>query len=137
MIHENSAGVILYRQLKESREYLLLHYPGGHYDFAKGHLEKDENDREAAYRELQEETGISKIVWIEGYCEKINYVYRHGEKIMSKDVAFFLARTSQKKVIISHEHQGFIWLPYKEAYEKLSFDNARNLLEKAEQFLKK
>ena len=137
MIYENSAGVILYRQLQESREYLLLHYPGGHFDFPKGHLEKDENDREAAYRELQEETGISEIVWIEGYSEKINYVYRHASNMMSKDVTFFLARTAQKKVTISHEHQGFLWLPYKEAYEKLSFDTAKNLLKKAEQFLKK
>ena len=60
---EFSAGVILYRQLKDSREYLLLHYPGGHFDFPKGHLEQDETEREAAYRELKEETGIDRVIW--------------------------------------------------------------------------
>jgi 8-oxo-dGTP pyrophosphatase MutT (NUDIX family) len=137
MIQETSAGILIYRQMEDSREYLLLHYPGGHFDFAKGHIEKDETEREAAYRELKEETGIDEIVWIEGYREKIHYDYHWGENLMSKDVIFFLARTRKKKVIISHEHQGSVWLPYKEALEKLTFQSAKDLLKKAEKFLKK
>ncbi len=136
MIYERSAGILIYRQLKDTREYLLLHYPGGHFDFAKGHIEKDESEREAAYRELKEETGIDEIVWIEGYRELIHYTYHRGENIMSKDVSFFLGRTRKKKIIISHEHQGSLWLPYKEAYDKLTFVSARDLLKKAEKFLK-
>jgi|WetSurMetagenome_2_1015567.scaffolds.fasta_scaffold305060_2 bis(5'-nucleosidyl)-tetraphosphatase len=137
MTYEISAGILIYRQLKDTREYLLLHYPGGHFDFAKGHIEKGESEREAAIRELKEETGLEKIVWIEGYREKIHYTYRHGEEIMSKDVIFFLARTLQKKITISFEHQGALWLPYDEAYKKLTFENARQLLEKAENLLKR
>ncbi len=137
MIYEISAGILIYRQLKDSREYLLLHYPGGHFDFPKGHVEKDESEREAAIRELKEETGLEKIVWIEGYREKIHYVYRRGEQMMSKDVIFFLARTLQKKITISFEHQGAIWLPYDEAYAKLTFENAKQLLAKAENLLKR
>ncbi len=126
---------MLYRQMKDHREYLLLHYPSGHYDFPKGHIEGEETDREAAYRELKEETGIEKIVWIEGYRHKIDYVYRHAGAVRNKDVIFFLARTTQKKIKISHEHQGSLWLPYAEALEKLTFDNAKNLLKKAEAVL--
>ena len=76
MIEETSAGIVLYRQMKDQREYLLLHYPGGHFDFAKGHVEAGESEHETAYRELQEETGIKKIIWIEGFRHKIhcNYV---------------------------------------------------------------
>lgn len=137
MIYERSAGVILYRQLNTYREYLLLHYPGGHFDFPKGHLEKDETEREAAYRELKEETGIEKIVWIEGYREKIHYMYRHERNLMSKEVVFFMARTTQKKVKLSHEHQGSVWLSFKEASEKLTFASAKDLLKKAEKFFNK
>ncbi len=137
MIYEQSAGILIFRQLQDSREYLLLHYPGGHFDFPKGHVEKGETEHETAYRELKEETGIEKIVWIEGYREKIQYLYRRNQEMMSKDVIFFLARTSQKKVTISHEHQGSLWLPYKEALEKLTFKTAKDLLKKAESFLKK
>ena len=137
MINERSAGFVLYRQLENGREYLLLNYPGGHIDFAKGHVEPGETDREAAYRELQEETGIKDIVWIEGYKELIDYTYNRGPNLMHKDVIFFLARTTQKKVTISDEHRGFEWLPYKEALEKLTFKSAKDLLRKAESFLNK
>lgn len=137
MIQERSAGVILFRQLKDQREYLLLHYPSGHFDFPKGHVEAGENDRQTANRELIEETGINEIVWIDGYLEQMHYDYRRGPELMSKDVIYFLARTTQKKVTISHEHQGFTWLPYKEAYEKLTFETAKGLIKKAEAFLKK
>lgn len=136
-LHEHSAGVVLYRQMKEGREYLLLHYPGGHFDFAKGHIEGDESEQEAAYRELKEETGIENIVWIDGYKEKIEYIYRRFGELSLKDVVFFLARTEQKKVIISHEHQGSVWLPYKEALQKLTFQSAKDLLSKAEKTLSK
>ena len=123
--------------MKEGREYLLLHYPGGHFDFPKGHVEKDETERETALRELKEETGIEKITWIEGYREKIHYIYRRTENLMSKDVIFFLARTRQKKIKLSFEHKGSVWLPYKEAHEKLTFKTAKDLLKKAEKFLKR
>ena len=134
-MEEHSAGVVLYRQMKDHREYLLLHYPGGHFDFAKGHIEGDETEREAAFRELKEETGVDAIVWIEGYRQKIEYVYRHAGSVRNKDVIFFLARTTQKKISISHEHQGSLWLPYHEAMAKLTFENAKNLLKKAEAML--
>jgi 8-oxo-dGTP pyrophosphatase MutT (NUDIX family) len=136
-LHEHSAGVVLYRQMKEGREYLLLHYPGGHFDFAKGHIEGEESEQEAAYRELKEETGIENIVWIDGYKEKIEYIYRRFGEMSLKDVVFFLARTEQKKVIISHEHQGSVWLPYKEALQKLTFQSAKDLLSKAEKTITK
>lgn len=137
MIHETSAGVVIFRQLKDKREYLLLHYPGGHFDFPKGHIEQGESEHEAAYRELQEETSIKKIVWIEGFRHVIHYNYHRGAQLMSKDVIFFLVRTTQKKVVISHEHKGSLWLPYGEALEKITFQTAKDILKKAENFLKK
>jgi len=137
MIYERSAGVVTFRQMKNGREYLLLHYPGGHFDFPKGHMEKDESERETALRELKEETGIAEITWIEGYREKIHYDYHRGENLMSKDVIYFLGRTRQKKVTISFEHKGSEWLPYDEALQKLTFASAKDLLKKAEGFMKK
>jgi len=137
MIYECSAGIITFRQMKTHREYLLLHYPGGHFDFPKGHMEQGETERETALRELKEETGIEDITWIEGYREKINYQYHRGANLMSKDVIFFLGRTRQKKITISFEHKSAIWLPYEEALQKLTFPSAKELLKKAENFLKK
>ena len=132
---EHSAGIVIYRQMKHHREYLILHYPGGHFEFAKGHIEKGESEREAAIRELKKETGIEKIVWVEGYRHKIEYQFRRKGELRDKDVVFFLARTEQKEIQLSHEHQGSLWLRYNESLKKLTFDNAKDLIKKAENYL--
>ncbi len=133
--NEHSAGFVLFRQSGAKREYLLLHYPGGHFDFAKGHIEHGENEKQTALRELKEETGIDDIEWVDGYRHKIDYLFRKHGQLRYKDVIFFLAKTRQKKVNLSVEHQGSMWLPYDSAYEKLTFENAKNLLQTAEEHL--
>jgi len=57
--------------------------------------------------------------------------------LSSKEVVFFLAKTSQKKVTISFEHKGAIWLPYREAHKMATFQTARDILKNAEKFLAK
>jgi hypothetical protein len=57
--------------------------------------------------------------------------------LIFKQVHFYPARTSELDVEISHEHIGFVWLPYQEAISKVTFGNARHVLEETEAFLKK
>lgn len=133
-VKEKSCGIILFRMMNNVREYLFLHYPGGHWDYAKGHVEdRDRSERETAARELEEETGITEITFVEGYREPMYYDFHRGNKeIVKKTVVYFLAETTADDIQLSHEHQGSIWLPYQEGMEQLTFDNARDLLEKAE-----
>lgn len=133
--NEKSCGIVLFRTERHKNLFLLLHYPGGHFDFPKGHMEKGETEHQTAIRELEEETGIKDVKFIEGFREPISYTYRRGKKLSNKLVVFFLAQTIAKDVSISHEHQDFIWLSYEEALEKVTFDNARNLLIKSNEFL--
>ncbi len=131
-----SAGVILFRNGKK-REYLLLHYAEGHWDFPKGIIEKKESSEAAALRELREETGISDANLLPGFKQTIRYTYAwKGEKVL-KFVVFYLGKTRRKRVKLSWEHKGFVWLPYKEAVGKATFKNAKKLLKKAEVWLKR
>lgn len=132
---EHSAGIVLFKEHDNVREYLILHYPNGHFDLPKGHIEGEETEKETAIRELEEETCINEVELLDGYRHTINYEFRHGETLIEKDVVFFLGKTPQKEVTISHEHQDFMWLPYNKALEKLTFENAKDLLQKAEQYL--
>ena len=136
---EKSCGVVLFRKKEPNdptREYLILHYPSGHFDLAKGHVEDfDESEYETAARELEEETGITNIEFSPDFREEIHYRYRKKGQPSLKQVVFFLAETEEKEVTISHEHQGFVWLEFAAAKEKLTFDNAKNLVVKAEQHL--
>ena len=113
----------------------MLHYPGGHWDFPKGHMEEGEEEHETANRELLEETGIADIEFVENFRETIDYRYQKEGKPSHKQVIFFLAKTELEDIRISHEHLDYNWLPYDKAIEKLTFDNAKNLLKKAKNFL--
>lgn len=130
MPFEKSAGAVVIRENEEPK-YLLLHYKGGHWDFVKGNIEEGESEKETVLRELEEETGIDEAKFIEGFRETINYVYRRNKQVFYKEVVFYLLTTKQKKVRISFEHQGYDWLPYEDAMKRLTFKNARQLLEKA------
>ena len=132
MQREKSAGAIIFH--KSSGDYLLLHYPSGHWDFVKGHVEKGESEEQTLLREAREETGL-EIKIVPGFKETISYFYRHKE-LISKDVIFFLAEAKSKNVRLTREHHGFVWLPFREALEKTTYKNSKAVLKKADEFLK-
>lgn len=135
MKREKSAGAIVFRKEKEPI-YLLLHYEEGHWDFPKGHVEKGETELEALKREIGEETGINDIEIIGDFKEKIQYYFKFKKELISKEVVFYLAKTKTEQVKLSFEHIGFEWLSYDKAIEKLTFKNAKEILKKANEFLK-
>ncbi len=136
MIEEISAGVIIFRETKP-RQFLLLHYPAGHWDFPKGHVEENESALETALRELEEETSIVEedVELDEDFKETIDYFYRKRGDLAHKKVIYLLGKSETKEVEISCEHQDYIWLPYEKALDKHTFRNAKNLLEKAKERL--
>ncbi|MGE0207000.1 MAG: bis(5'-nucleosyl)-tetraphosphatase [Candidatus Babeliales bacterium] len=138
MIKEFSAGLVLYTYKNNTREYLLLHYQSGHWDFPKGHIEPGESKYEAALRELKEETGLEATI-LDGFEESFSYFHHlpKTEELAHKTVYFFIGVASSKEVILSHEHINYVWLSFKEALKQLTYDNAQELLQKADDFLNK
>ena len=92
---QKSAGTILFRREKEVTYYLLLHYQAGHWDFPKGHIEEGESLKQTIVREVVEETGITNIVFIDGFKEKIEYFLKLKGKVVFKVVMFFLAHNAR------------------------------------------
>ena len=132
---EKSAGIVLFRNDSDKNEFLLLNYPQGHWDFVKGKIEQNETSHEAAIRETREETGITNIEFIDGFEESVEYDFRFKKENIHKKVIFFLAKTNEKNIKLSHEHNDYIWLEYNDALKKTTFENAKNVLSKANQFL--
>ncbi len=133
---EFSAGTILYYQGPKKRFYFLLQNHKGDWGFPKGNIEKGETTFETALRETKEETGIEKIRILEGFKKEITWFYfsKQKKKIFKK-AYFYLAKAKQKKFKISFEHQKGGWFEYKKANALLTFDNYKNILEEAEDFL--
>ena len=135
LLEERSAGAIVVHRSDSKIEYLILHYPAGHWDFPKGNVEKGESELDAAIREIGEETGLSDLKFINGFKKMIQYYYRKGDQLVKKTVTFYLAESKTKDVKISFEHQGYVWLPIDEALAKVTYQNARNVLKEAHRFL--
>ena len=136
MAHEKSAGAIVFRKDKEIK-YLLLHYKfrTDYWDFPRGNIEKGEDEQETALREIKEETGISDAELQKGFAEKVQWFYKREGQTVFKEVIFFLAETKQKEIKLSKEHIGYAWLSYDKALKKLTFKNAKGVLDKAHEFL--
>ena len=132
---EKSAGIVLFRNDSDKNEFLLLNYPQGHWDFVKGKIERNETLYETALRETKEETGITNIEFVDGFEESVEYDFRFKKEDIHKKVIFFLAKTDEKNIKLSHEHNDYIWLEYGDALKKTTFENAKNVLTKANEFL--
>jgi 8-oxo-dGTP pyrophosphatase MutT (NUDIX family) len=155
MPKEKSAGAIIFRKESGNIYYLLLHYPGinrkgGHWEFAKGHIENNEAEEITAIREIKEETGISDVIILPGFKKYIKYFFKKNKNISNgqtekhakksawifKLVTFFIAETKTKEVNLSPEHTDFLWLLFDEAYKKVTYKNSKELLKEANDFLR-
>jgi len=132
---QKSAGIVLFRNDSDKNEFLLLNYPQGHWDFVKGKIEQNETSHETALRETKEETGITNIEFVDGFEESVEYDFRFKKENIHKKVIFFLAKTNEKNIKLSHEHNDYLWLEYNDALKKTTFENAKNVLTKANEFL--
>ena len=132
---ERSAGFLIFHRRAGTSlgdvRFLLLDY-GRHWDFAKGHVEPGETERDAAVRELREETGIRDITPVPDFQREIVYFFRSTCKgLIRKTVIFFLAEVSKTDVILSEEHVGYEFLPYEQAVKRATFAAGKELLRAA------
>jgi bis(5'-nucleosidyl)-tetraphosphatase len=130
MIEERSAGAVLFNESNSGKIFLLLNYPSGHWDFVKGNIEKGESLQQTVIREIREETGITDAEFIDGFEDKIEYHYQRDGDLVHKEVVFFLAKTKTVDVKISHEHLGFVWLNFDDALKKVTYKNAKDIMNK-------
>jgi 8-oxo-dGTP pyrophosphatase MutT (NUDIX family) len=137
MLREKSCGAVIFIKKDESTKYLLLNYVAGHWDFVKGNVEPNENEKQTVVRELQEETSITNAQFVEDFREPIVYFYRRQGLTVHKEVVFFVMEAYTDKVMLSFEHVGYAWLDYQHVMEKLTFKNSKDVLQKAHDFLKK
>lgn len=125
------AGAILTREKNGNLEVLLGHRDRGFDDwtFPKGKVEDGETVEEAAIREVREETGFEITL-----SEKMPEIYYEFGKNKVKMTVFLGNITSGEKKI-SWENDKLEWIEYEKALELLSYDNLKEPLKAAKQFL--
>lgn len=134
MKYEKSCGAVVFRQKNGIREYLVIKNkkPGAkeHWGFPKGHIEKNETEKQTAKREILEETGLDVKSFFDNF--RVVTCYSPSPNV-KKDVVYFLCCIDGSVTIQLSEIADYKWLPYREARELLTFDGF--ILDKADSFL--
>lgn len=123
------AGAITVRDTRKGPEVLLVRAKRDRrqWIFPKGHQEKGETLAETAVRELKEEGGVvGDAVKSVGVS-----TFRSGDDDV--EVTYFLVRDTGRKGKAERE---VAWKSFADAKKLVSFDDARWLLEKAQQMLR-
>lgn len=140
IMREIAAGIIVYRKTDEGHKFLLLYHGNGYWNFPKGKIESEEKSLQAAFREVKEETGISKkdLRLIEDFKIDEKYIFKKGKEKVFKTVIFYLAETKQANIKVSFEHSGYGWFEYREAKKMLAkYKLHQNILEQAQKCILK
>ena len=115
MRYITSCGFVAYREEAGENCYLLIKSPNGDVGFPKGHMEDGESEIDTARRELKEETGVEvevkRVIYFLGKCTNDGIVCQEGEVLAAE------------------------FVPYAKAVEMLTFNETKDILRDAEEFL--
>src|SRR5690606_21157843 len=109
---------------------LLIRDPYLNWGLPKGHLEEDEDAATAALREVREETGLESLS-LGPEVDTIDWYFRLQGTLVHKFCAFYLM-TSPEGEPVPEVDEGItecVWLPVEEALTRITYDNARAVVE--------
>lgn len=124
------------RTVAGSWHALLIRDPYGNWSLPKGHIEGGESLREAALREVEEETAIRPEV-VGPRIDTVDWVFRKGERTIHKYCTFFLMRSRNGKAAPQFD-EGItqcIWLPVRDAASRIRYQGTREIVLRAEDMI--
>jgi 8-oxo-dGTP pyrophosphatase MutT (NUDIX family) len=129
---ETSAGGVVYRVVDGAPLFLLIRDAYDNWGFPKGHVEHNERLESAALREVEEETGLSTLT-LRAPIDTIDWYFRFRGRLVHKVCHFFLMESATAATSPQRE-EGITackWLALGDALERVSYENARNVLTRA------
>lgn len=133
MKKEKSCGAVVYKIKNGEKMFLIEHMKMGHYSLPKGHVEEDETEIETAKREILEETSLEVLI-DSSFREVITYSPREDS---IKDVVYFIGKIIGGTMKNQESEVSEIYfLKFNEALDLLTYENDKNVLKKANDYIK-
>lgn len=131
VVREPTAGGVIFRRepKKGGIEVLLIRDSKGRWTIPKGHIEEGETPRQAAEREVREETGLQEMAVLD-WLGKINFRYRRGESLVLMTTEIFLIEAKGNTHGLKPEKwmTNLGWLSANDALEKIEYDDIGKLI---------
>lgn len=105
----------------EKDEILFIHR-NGRWDLPKGKMEKNEDIRETALREVEEETGVQHLE-ITGFLQKTYHIFKRNGKYKLKVTHWYTMKSNYQGPLQPEETEGITKVKWK------SLEKARKALE--------
>ena len=130
---EKSCGTIPYTINNGKIYYLLVKSKNNICGFPKGHVEANETEEETALRETWEETSLKVKIKMH-FRHEMSYEVNNGN---IKIVVYFLANFQNQTPKRNKDFEDFEYLilPFDSAIQELTFENTRQMLKLANDFL--
>lgn len=128
--------MVIFADAPGERHYLLLRRiasHGGFWQSVTGSLEEGETHRQAAVREVREETGIrfaeDELIEL-GVINTFEIAPQWREKyapgvVHNEEVCFALKAERAEVLIDSREHDAYVWEPYDRSIEMLYWESSK------------
>jgi len=100
--------------------------------FPKGHIEKNEDPKNAALREVLEETGVECRIIDEKEFYISEYSFYRGKTFIHKTVRWYLMKPLRitEKIATPDEINEIKWLSFNEALNILEYKSDKEIIEK-------
>lgn len=117
------------RPLAGSWHALLIRDPYGKWSLPKGHMEGGESLREAAVREVEEETGIRPDL-VGPKIDTVDWIFRAEGETVHKYCTFFLMRSRAGEAVPRSEEgiTACVWLPVRDAASRVAYADTREVV---------
>jgi 8-oxo-dGTP pyrophosphatase MutT (NUDIX family) len=119
---EKSVGAVVFRITNGRREYLLMKYRNGHWEFPRGKVEDIETELDTMRREIEEETGISVLKIIKRLNDSWHIYPWKNDMVIKKTCWFLMYSDYDNKLIpqLSEDITDVKWLPVEDAKKALN-----------------
>lgn len=132
-----SYGFIVYWNVDNKIQFLLLLRKSGIWEPAKGKIEANEGEIKAAYREVEEESGLSEN-HLQVFLDAKNVIKFLKPNGKEKTIVLWLAmlKNTSTNVRLSSEHVAFDWVDVDEACSLLQYDDFRDVVRNCERHIR-